>query len=302
VSNVIFSSPTGYSTSKGKASEDLKSLDINVLALHNGTFTDMSGTEVEVTREVIHNLANVYNANVEKVLTAQREVFALKDNKRLEDMSINDFELEPNQINHDASDNLKTAGRIFGLMEVQEVKDKTYLFCNLRVKGRDNVERVLDNRFRDLSIQYDPETYETVEISWVVKGAAKNAMAILGKNEDNCDNNKILGLTSKVSLSTIRDMQTNLMRAKKDLRHFEDILQAKKRLISLCRTQKINYAQKTKLEKDLYKFSEPHLIVELLESIIEPKEAFTPKVISDKYNGDFEIIQELKKYDSLFRG
>ena len=92
-------------------------------------------------------------------------------------MPITEIEALPNQKDHQQGVD-HTVGHVVGEFELVEGEGGPYLFANLRVKGRENVEKVGDGRYKKVSIGFDPKTHESFEISWVVNGAIPNAQNI----------------------------------------------------------------------------------------------------------------------------
>lgn len=266
----------GFSTAIER--EDDGTIDITVQALHTGIFFDMNGTEVLVNQEMLDNIATSYNESLKMIHAIDSET-----DPKIRDVALQDFEHRnaPNQINHDASDALKTVGHLVGFMKVKEINNKHYLFCKIRVCGKDNIERVRDKRFRNMSVQFNPETYEFVEISWVVKGAAYEAHALMSGGQDNDNRVKVLpNLSAVLDKIHVKRESITLMKKKLD---------ATKRMIALSRTGLINMAQIRTIKPELDKFTNPEEVIKLLESVI-PSKTFKPQVINDS-----RIVNKLLK-------
>ncbi len=269
----------GFSTAIEKESPG--TIDITVQALHTGIFVDMNGTEVIVNQEMIENICNTHNVSLQILHDIDSET-----DPKVKDIKLADFEHRnaPNQIGHDASDPLKTVGHVIGFMETKEINNKCYLFCKIRVKGEENIVKVRDGRFKNMSVQFNPETFEFVEISWVVKGAAYEAHAMMGKNQFNekgVNNNKISWNFSH-TVDTIRSKRESITLMKKKL-------EATKHLVALSKTGLINMAQIRKIKPELEKFNNPEEVIKLLESVM-PNKTFRPQVINDQ-----EVVNKLLK-------
>lgn len=272
MSNNIKLMNCGHTVALGKGKDDNSELDVRIMALCPGDYTDMNGTEVEVTAETIHNLCNTYNEDT--------KILHLKDQKltpNLAKININDFDNRnaPNQLDHDEGTVLKTAGHVIGLMQVEEVDNIPYLFCTVRVKGKENVEPVKDGRRRNVSLGYQMGTWKFGEISWVVKGAAVEARAIFGKPQSKkqlLNNNLSVDFIEK--FATIQQTEKILLAKQQAL---ENELIIKKRLIALCVTGKINRATADYIEQEIKdkKINNPE-VIKLMETIL-PTSKFEPE-------------------------
>jgi hypothetical protein len=259
--------------SVGVAKDDNTTMDVNVQALHTGIFVDMNGTEIIIDKAMLENLVKTYNESAAVTYAIDAET-----DPSVKDIALEDFDNRnaPNQVNHNATDANLTVGHVVGLMELKEINGKTYLFCKVRVKGEENVAKVRDKRFRNVSMQFNPETYDFVEISWVVKGAAFESHTILGKSE-----NPILK-TLDVDIDNILTKQKNIAVMKREL-------DATKHLIALSVNGRINRVQLNKVKASLSKFNDPKAVIELMEEVL-PDTEFKPKVINNQI-----LLKELLK-------
>lgn len=252
---------SGYATIIENSSSE--SLEVTLLALYEGNFIDMNGTDVEITEDTIKNIASTYN---EFVRLKYKEKSKVKDLPPIEE-----FEEAPNQVDHDMS-NLVTAGRVFGLMWSKKIDGKMHLFCKVRVKGAENVARVSDNRWRDVSVQYNPVTYELVEISWVTKGALPEA----SKFGANYNTNNQNGQTFSTLIAKIRESEQKLTDLKVSL---ESKLSVKKHLVALCRKNRLSMAKAKLIEDKVHSFNNPKSVIELIESVL-PEDKFKAKYVN----------------------
>jgi len=284
----------GFSTSLGKSSSDNSELDVRVMGLRPGTYYDMNGTEVIVDSKTIHSICDTYNEHVkqlfenDKILTPDIEKVGIEsfDNRNA-----------PNQLDHDDGTVLKTVGNIIGFMEVQDINETPHLFMKVRVKGTENVLPVKDKRRRNVSVQYNPETYEFVEISWVVKGAAVEARAMLSKPQNSLtlDNNFSIKMKEKLDkmrhdYDIIQQTEHKLLFQKQEL---EKKLALKKYLVALCVNGKINRATADFVEHEIEvkKIDNPIEVVRLMESIL-PHDKFKPQYYKLKNNKEDTVMSE----------
>lgn len=267
MSNNIKLMNCGHTVALGKGKDDNSELDVRIMALCPGNYTDMNGTEVEITSETIYNLYNTYNEDTKKLFEKDQELTPKIAKDGLENF---DNRNAPNQLDHDDGTVLKTAGHVIGLMQIEDVKGIPYLFCTVRVKGKENVEPVKDGRRRNISLAYQLGTWKFGEISWVVKGAAVEARAIFSEsNAKNKKPNNNLSVDFIEKFATIQQTE-NILLAKQQA--LENELIIKKRLIALCRTGKINRATADYIEQEIKdkKINNPE-VIKLMETILPNK-------------------------------
>ena len=267
MSNNIKLMNCGHTVALGKGKDDNSELDVKIMALCPGSYTDMSGTDVEVTAGDIYNLCHTYNNDTKELFEKDQKL-----TPSLAKIDLNDFDNRnaPNQLDHDDGTVLKTAGHLIGLMQVEEVEGKPYLFCTVRVKGKENVEPVKDGRRRNVSLAYQLGTWKFGELSWVVKGAAVEARAIFSKpqiKKQIINNNLSTVFIEK--LATIQQTEQILLAKKQVL---ENELIIKKRLIALCVTGKINRATADYIDREIkdQKINNPE-VIKLIEAILPTK-------------------------------
>lgn len=261
----------GFSTKLGKNNNNTE-IDVEIMALKPGIYHDMNGTEVEITSKTIHSICDVYNEAVkkqyeeDKILTPDIEKAGIEyfDNRQA-----------PNQLDHDDGTVLKTVGNVIGFMHVEDVEDVPHLFMGVRVKGEENVLPVKDKRRRNVSVQYNPETHEFIEISWVVKGAAPSARSLLSKSIEKSTINDNKSTTFKLQLDKMRENEQILLLKREKI---EQQLAVKKYLIALCVNGKINRATADFVEHKIESnnINNPLEVIKLMESIL-PNEKFKPR-------------------------
>jgi len=124
-------------------------------------------------------------------------------------------------------------------------------------------------------VQYNPETYEFIEISWVVKGAASSARSLLSQptNKSGIFNEK--SAIFKLQNDKMRENEQVLLKQKQEL---EQKIAVKKYLIALCVNGRINRATADFVEHKIEsgKIINPLEVIKLMESIL-PNEKFKPQ-------------------------
>lgn len=217
-------------------------------ALSEGEYTDMNGTPVMVDRNTLEALAINYNKKVdaiflEKQIEIKESMHELDQATLLnaEKNNIEDCELLPNYTDHDMSKVRNIVGRIVGKIWVRESLGKYALFMNTKIKGMENVAPVADNRWCDLSVQYNPETHDLVELSWVGYGADPKARKIMGAPVQ----------LAQSAVNPIADITNQLKAAEALVVKLDRKLLINKNLLGLCKLRKINKAQAFFIEKEL---------------------------------------------------
>lgn len=135
------------------------------LLVYCGKFLSLDG-EVEVTDEHLERLASNHNSLVQKL-------------KRMAQGDVPLKHAPPVQLDHSTSAR-DTVGRLVGDLEIapHQLEDGTQvraLFGNLRILGRENVERVMDGRWTHLSIGADLEEGKISELTITPFPAAAEA-------------------------------------------------------------------------------------------------------------------------------
>jgi hypothetical protein len=267
----------GFATSILDENINENSIDVNIHMLHTGFFTDMNGTDVEITEETLNNLCTAYNK-------ATREAYDIDKNliPEVAGQSVNEYDNRnaPNQVNHNTWDAWDTVGNVIGLMEIRALNEKHFLCGKVRVKGKENVARVKDKRWRNVSIQYNPETYEFVEISWVTFGAAGEARHMMSLPHHMIEKNK-MSCNFLKSLDIIRQKHNEILALDKEIK-------VTKKLISLIQNGSLSRAQMMELKPHLLQQEDSLKAIKLMEYIMPNK--FKPYIIKNK-----EVIAMLQK-------
>lgn len=154
------------------------SLDKRARFVYAGRFMSMDG-EVEVTREQLEKLVGSYNKGLAKLKRLANGAPRL---------------MQPVQLDHTRSAK-DTIGRLVGELSLEdwEMDDGTVVpavYGNLRILGRENVERVLDGRWSELSIGADFEAGEVSELS-VTPFPAAVGSSLLSKKGDDGEDDKL---------------------------------------------------------------------------------------------------------------
>ena len=153
------------------AEVNANTIDVKVLILYPFYVeADKNGNSFNITKEDVYAVFNKYNETV--------KFRWMKLQKIGKNIPIKYVEHIANILDHDPKA-LNIVGRVIGELEIVERDDLPYLFATLRVKGKDNVERVKDNRFSQVSIGLNTDDHELMEISWVVTGAIPGAGAVM---------------------------------------------------------------------------------------------------------------------------
>jgi hypothetical protein len=132
------------------------------LLCYTGKFESMDG-EVEITPDHLKRLVENHNARLKALGSA---------------IKITDY--PPVQLDHSTSAE-HTVGRLVGPLELGSHDGQVAMFGHLRILGSDNLERVNDGRWSNLSIGADLESGELQEISITPFPAAKKACLLSAK-------------------------------------------------------------------------------------------------------------------------
>lgn len=170
----------------GKKMEHTDRCEVDAMILHPGSFDSMSG-QVNVTSDDVHKLARNYNSTVNtlwenlksKILGSDVESDVALKASPVCMKAIDEVDHAPVQVDHDMS-NFNTVGRLVGLLKVEDRHGLPHLMGKFRILGEDNVKRVKDGRFKNISLGFNDETHEIHEVSFVTWGAVQDA-SILGK-------------------------------------------------------------------------------------------------------------------------
>lgn len=159
----------GQDTSWHQVNTD--TIDVKTLILYPYFVeADANGNSFDIKKEDVQAIHDKYNQTVK---------FKWNKLQKLgKDVPLRHVETVANLLDHDPKA-MNVVGRVIGELEIIEKGGDPYLFATVRVKGKDNVERVKDGRFSQVSIGFDPSNHELSEISWVVNGAIPGAQAIM---------------------------------------------------------------------------------------------------------------------------
>lgn len=140
-------------------------IERRAMLVYAGTFQSMDG-EVVVSKSHIKNLVKNHNSFLGKFKRLASGLAAMKN-------------YPPIQLDHSTSAR-DTIGRLVGDLEVEDYEDEDgkkmpAVFGNVRILGRENVERVNDGRWTHLSIGADFDKGSVSELTVTPFPAAKNA-------------------------------------------------------------------------------------------------------------------------------
>ncbi len=150
-------------------------IERRAMLVYAGTFQSMDG-EVIVKKSHIHNLVKNHNSLLGKVKRLANGMAAMKN-------------YPPIQLDHSTSAR-DTIGRLVGDLEVADYEDDegkkvSAVYGNVRILGKDNVERINDGRWTHLSIGADFEKGSVSELTVTPFPAAKNASLLkVGRAKD----------------------------------------------------------------------------------------------------------------------
>jgi len=199
-------------------------IDVKVLILYPFLVeADANGNSFDIKEEDVQAIHDKYNKSLKGVWNKLKRMG--------KDTPLKQVETVANLLDHDPKA-LNVVGRVIGELEIVKKDGTSYLFATLRVKGKDNVERVKDKRFSQVSIGFDPATHELFEISWVVNGAIPGAQAIMSDgaklfptvitNTKEYNQNNLLNL--KVAMLSKYDSHRNKMEEIKNEIEIESML------------------------------------------------------------------------------
>lgn len=140
-------------------------LDRKIRLVYEGQFDSMEGP-VTVTRQHLEQLAKKHNAGLSKLRRLATGEIPLASNPSI-------------QLDHSRSA-INTVGRLHGNLELEEFDHPEHgrvlsLTSMSRILGRDNVERVLDGRWSEVSIGADFDNSKLEEVSFTPFPAAKGS-------------------------------------------------------------------------------------------------------------------------------
>lgn len=223
-----------------------------------GSYTDMSGKPVEVTEEVLVKLVTNYNKRLEEEfikyqlsIEENSDVLAPAIVTDAKALTIDCFDGLVNQVDHNIKTVRDTVGNLYGKMYLKKSQvspgvHKLGIFCDIKVKGYDNVCCVADNRWRNLSAAFNTDNHTWAEVSWVVYGADPDANKIMSANFNNNLQNNSHGEnnydTMERCINLIKDLQREVF--------------LEKRLILMCKLKKITKADTYFIKKELAKVKE----------------------------------------------
>lgn len=153
---------------------------VNALLMYEGDFTDAAGQAINVSTRLLESLEIQYSAYINEPNPISKAIDALFGTK-VEPI------YKPVSLNHNKSDVTNIIGRVLSL-SVKKYNGQTFLFGRMKILGEENIARVNDSRFLQVSISFDYEEEQDVgcltEISYVFDGAVENALSFAKDDKD----------------------------------------------------------------------------------------------------------------------
>jgi len=174
IKNIQFNTPTTLKVLDGGNRAHVKAR-----ILRAGTFTSgVNGITFKITNEDVIKTKDAYNGKFKEFV---KNLFRGKEPLYNEDL----IQLDPVCCEHRVDDEY-VAGRIIGKLFIEnDDTDKiSWLCANLEVLGKENVDKVIDGRRKAVSINFNTETHELIEVSFVAHGAVSGACIMSGVELD----------------------------------------------------------------------------------------------------------------------
>jgi hypothetical protein len=181
-------------------------VDVRVLVLYPfHVEADKNGNSCKVTAEMVHKVADTYNDTVKFKWNLMK--------KAGRDIPVTEVELAQNRVDHSPGARDVT-GSVVGKFEIENIENEPHMFSTIRVKGKDNIERVEDGRFSRVSIGFNSEDFSTQEISWVSTGAIPGAGTMAFSENKNPNFSKLE--VKNILLSKKAEILDNINKARDD--------------------------------------------------------------------------------------
>ncbi len=223
---------------------------------------DANGNSFDIKKEDVQAIHDVYNKSVKFKWS--------KLQKLGKNVPLKHVETVANLLDHDPK-SLNVVGRVIGELEIIEKGGDPYLFATLRVKGKENVERVKDGRFSQVSIGFDPVNHELQEISWVVNGAIPGAQAIMSGLPKTTLNN--IPKSTDFNLMNVTNLKSVLLsQYDKQRNRLDDIqneIEIETMLISLAADGKLYPRDKLRIKSQLSKISDKQIRLDTFNLLSE---------------------------------
>lgn len=232
--------------------DDHSYMDITMRVLKPGEFRDNKGRPMVVTPLIIKKIHDIYNERVTKKFWDFKKIKeSAPVSADFEDFLENKAESEdeymdaPIQVNHELTDNFKTIGRVVGKLSIKDIDGEPNLFANVRIMDDENIKRVRDSRFRDVSVTFLEPSYELKEISFVTFSAIKGMRAFSENREEKVVLLSDIPSDKKQAMRKLSEMQISLSEARNQEKRIFDELQEKN--LSIAK----NYARISQLDKSI---------------------------------------------------
>jgi hypothetical protein len=234
--------------------------EIPMRILTTGEFVDMHGTAVTVDKSMLDNITRKYNEDLLKTYEIDRSA------GRTIPADVNEFinRNAPIQQDHLAGTVGVTTGHHKGRFSVKELSDGGHGIFGIGCIYPDYIKQ-LGKQLINLSIQFDLNTFEHIETSWVTKGADARALAILGKGYfAKTGSSEQIALKLFHNIDTIRLKQNRIV----ELEHQIGI---NARLVILCKRRKITKGESRLLNSALLKSPNAVEILNALDEMLPVK-------------------------------
>jgi hypothetical protein len=274
----------------GVINETPNTIDVKFRMVTTGKYTDMNGKSVVIAKDTLENIAKKYKENLLKVWEED------KTNSSAVADGIDNFINRNAPISKDheiKADN--TTGYYMGLFEVHPHPNGVdhMLIGTARIIGAENKEKVKDKRFRNLSIQFNPETFDHVETSWVQLGADWRAVSMLGANTTNNYNTSMLYLDEKILAKNLTLSKTcdSIMKTQQYIEELQTDIKLEKYLVALCKHRKLTKFEANFLKEQVAAEKNKFTIIKIIDELIEPR------TLKNKFINGKEVAEVLKSFN-----
>jgi len=225
-------------------------VDVKVLILYPFYVeADARGNSFDIKKEDVYAIFNKYNAEVNSKWKKLLRIGKSIPLRYVENIA--------NILDHDPKAN-NIVGHVIGELEIVEKEELPYLFATLRVKGKENVEKVKDKRFSQVSIGLNLSSHKLTEISWVVNPAIPGAGAIMSEGQKPLFNNVNTSREyNPVNLLNLRMALLSQQDAyRKEQKEIQNEIDIENMLTSLSISGKILPRDKLRIKTQLSKISD----------------------------------------------
>lgn len=224
---------------------------------------DANGNSFDIKKEDVYAVHDLYNKTVRFKWSKLQKIGKNIPLKYVENV--------PNIIDHEQKTVMNIVGHVIGELKILEKDGDPYLFATLRVKGKENVDRVKDGRFSQVSMGFDPITHELGEISWVVNGAIPGAQVIMSDGSKVIKNinhrNSEFNLMNVTNLKSILLSQYDSQRNRLD--DIQNEIDIELMLTNLAADGKLYPRDKLRIKSQLSKISDKQVRLDTFNLLSE---------------------------------